>query len=135
MPGSSGWFLGGFVTYTKRMKLELLGVPYVGAGVGYQWATLQNLVGTSAAGSGVTANSTQGSFAYQAIVGADFDDCAGEAPEPSIAPRLRMDEWNRHDVYVDIRHPHYSGETRQTGAAKNVTLDPARAPCRKLPSA
>ncbi len=27
VPGSSAWFLGGFVTYTKRMKLELLGVP------------------------------------------------------------------------------------------------------------
>src|SRR5580692_830959 len=27
VPGSSGWFLGGFVTYTKRMKIELLGVP------------------------------------------------------------------------------------------------------------
>ncbi len=27
MPGSSAWFLGGFVTYTKRMKIELLGVP------------------------------------------------------------------------------------------------------------
>jgi nicotinamide-nucleotide amidase len=27
VPGSSGWFVGGFVTYTKRMKTELLGVP------------------------------------------------------------------------------------------------------------
>ena len=27
VPGSSAWFLGGFVTYTKRMKMELLGVP------------------------------------------------------------------------------------------------------------
>jgi nicotinamide-nucleotide amidase len=27
IPGSSGWFLGGFITYTKRMKAELLGVP------------------------------------------------------------------------------------------------------------
>jgi nicotinamide-nucleotide amidase len=27
VPGSSAWFLGGFVTYTKRMKIELLGVP------------------------------------------------------------------------------------------------------------
>lgn len=27
IPGSSGWFLGGFITYTKRMKTELLGVP------------------------------------------------------------------------------------------------------------
>ena len=27
VPGSSAYFLGGFVTYTKRMKTELLGVP------------------------------------------------------------------------------------------------------------
>ncbi|MDP9171487.1 MAG: competence/damage-inducible protein A [Acidobacteriota bacterium] len=27
VPGSSGWFSGGFVTYTRRMKTELLGVP------------------------------------------------------------------------------------------------------------
>src|SRR5205823_10171901 len=27
IPGSSGYFLGGFVTYTRRMKIDLLGVP------------------------------------------------------------------------------------------------------------
>jgi len=27
VPGSSAWFPGGFVTYTKRMKVEILGVP------------------------------------------------------------------------------------------------------------
>jgi nicotinamide-nucleotide amidase len=27
VPGSSAWFLGGFVTYSRRMKIELLGVP------------------------------------------------------------------------------------------------------------
>ena len=27
VPGSSQWFLGGFVTYTKQMKVEALGVP------------------------------------------------------------------------------------------------------------
>jgi nicotinamide-nucleotide amidase len=27
IPGSSSWFVGGFITYTKRMKIELLGVP------------------------------------------------------------------------------------------------------------
>lgn len=27
VPGSSGYFLGGFITYTKRMKTDLLGVP------------------------------------------------------------------------------------------------------------
>lgn len=27
IPGSSAWFVGGFIAYTKRMKIELLGVP------------------------------------------------------------------------------------------------------------
>src|SRR5581483_8485124 len=27
VPGSSGYFLGGFVTYSRRLKTELLGVP------------------------------------------------------------------------------------------------------------
>jgi nicotinamide-nucleotide amidase len=27
VPGSSAWFLGGFVTYTRRMKIEMLGLP------------------------------------------------------------------------------------------------------------
>jgi nicotinamide-nucleotide amidase len=27
VPGSSAWFLGGYVTYSRRMKTELLGVP------------------------------------------------------------------------------------------------------------
>ena len=27
VPGSSAWFLGGFVTYSRRMKMDLLGVP------------------------------------------------------------------------------------------------------------
>jgi nicotinamide-nucleotide amidase len=27
VPGSSAWFIGGFVTYTKRMKRDLLGIP------------------------------------------------------------------------------------------------------------
>src|SRR5579863_7169987 len=27
VPGSSSWFLGGFVSYTRRMKMEMLGVP------------------------------------------------------------------------------------------------------------
>ena len=27
VPGSSGWFDRGFVTYTERSKIEMLGVP------------------------------------------------------------------------------------------------------------
>jgi nicotinamide-nucleotide amidase len=27
IPGCSAWFVGGFITYTRRMKMELLGVP------------------------------------------------------------------------------------------------------------
>jgi len=50
-------------------------VPYVGVGVGYQWADLQNFAayGTNPVNGNynrVTANTSEGSFAYQAIVGA-----------------------------------------------------------------
>jgi OOP family OmpA-OmpF porin len=41
-------------------------IPYVGAGVGYQWATEKVNIGNS----GVS--NTEGSFAYQAIIGAAF---------------------------------------------------------------
>ncbi|MBN8908208.1 MAG: OmpA family protein, partial [Rhodospirillales bacterium] len=44
--------------------------PYIGAGVGYQWAQVQNLHGTFSGGSFSGGTSTQGAFAYQAIVGA-----------------------------------------------------------------
>ena len=50
-------------------------VPYVGAGIGYQFADYDN-VGTRATGAGGTAlfnfGGTEGTFAYQAIVGAAF---------------------------------------------------------------
>jgi OOP family OmpA-OmpF porin len=58
-------------------------VPYLGVGVGYQWANEKN---TNAHGGfppttlGL-ANNTEGSFAYQGIVGAAF-------PLPTIAPGL-----------------------------------------------
>jgi outer membrane protein OmpA-like peptidoglycan-associated protein len=58
-------------------------VPYLGAGIGYQWVTMQNLVATSFAGSGITANSTAGSFAYQAILGV-------AVPLPNVAPGLAL---------------------------------------------
>ncbi|MGH7154207.1 MAG: OmpA family protein, partial [Acetobacteraceae bacterium] len=48
-------------------------VPYVGVGVGYQWARLQDfkLYGTNLGVGSITSNNqTEGSFAYQAIVGA-----------------------------------------------------------------
>jgi outer membrane protein OmpA-like peptidoglycan-associated protein/outer membrane protein W len=56
--------------------------PYVGVGVGYQAAFQQNVSSSNTAiGSVNLANSTRGSFAYQAIVGAAF-------PLPAIAPGL-----------------------------------------------
>jgi outer membrane protein OmpA-like peptidoglycan-associated protein len=58
-------------------------VPYVGAGVGYQWAYLNNSTADSAFASGVTANSTAGSFAYQAILGAAI-------PLSGIVPGLAL---------------------------------------------
>ncbi len=46
-------------------------VPYIGAGVGYQWANLQNfrMYGTNFGAGSIHSNSTEGSFAYQAIAG------------------------------------------------------------------
>jgi len=44
--------------------------PYVGVGVGYQWAFEQNLHGSAAGSTFVAANSNKGSLAYQAILGA-----------------------------------------------------------------
>jgi OmpA-OmpF porin, OOP family len=57
-------------------------VPYVGAGVGYQWAAKQNVHAFNPGVNSLTlSNSTQGSFAYQAIVGA-------AVPLPAIMPGL-----------------------------------------------
>ncbi|MEO9190347.1 MAG: OmpA family protein [Acetobacteraceae bacterium] len=47
--------------------------PYIGVGAGYQWDHLSNLKvynAVSGGGPTLTSNSTQGAFAYQAIVGA-----------------------------------------------------------------
>ncbi len=47
--------------------------PYVGAGVGYQWTHLHNVSATQAGGPFTfSSDDTQGSFAYQGIVGAAF---------------------------------------------------------------
>jgi outer membrane protein OmpA-like peptidoglycan-associated protein len=48
--------------------------PYVGVGVGYQWAQENNLHIATPAGGGVASagNHTQGEFAYQAIIGASM---------------------------------------------------------------
>jgi OOP family OmpA-OmpF porin len=56
-------------------------VPYVGVGVGYQWAAKQGVNAVSGADTVRLANNTAGAFAYQAIVGTAF-------PLPSIAPGL-----------------------------------------------
>lgn len=48
--------------------------PYVGAGIGYQWTSLDDFRLGPADGRafGISASGTDGSFAYQAIVGAAF---------------------------------------------------------------
>jgi outer membrane protein OmpA-like peptidoglycan-associated protein len=57
-------------------------VPYVGAGVGYQWAFKQNVRAYNPGVNQLTLNNnTQGAFAYQAIAGAAF-------PLPAIMPGL-----------------------------------------------
>ena len=63
-------------------------VPYVGAGIGYlgieeKWKTYNTatVAGIGAGGIGATGSSTQGAFAYQAIIGAAF-------PLPQVMPGL-----------------------------------------------
>ncbi len=57
-------------------------VPYVGVGIGYQWAAKQNVHVTNSALNQLNVNNaTEGSFAYQAIIGTAF-------PLPAIAPGL-----------------------------------------------
>ena len=47
--------------------------PYVGVGAGYIWSSLHNLNTTYADGQSVHWGGTNGSFAYQGIVGASYD--------------------------------------------------------------
>jgi OmpA-OmpF porin, OOP family len=53
----------GFVPYVQ---------PYVGVGVGYQWAKETNLHITAPGFSSSASNDTEGKFAYQGIIGAAF---------------------------------------------------------------
>ncbi|MGE0225842.1 MAG: OmpA family protein [Acetobacteraceae bacterium] len=46
--------------------------PYVGVGAGYQWVMLQNAYGSSSLGTVTIGDSTEGAFAYQAMIGASM---------------------------------------------------------------
>jgi outer membrane protein OmpA-like peptidoglycan-associated protein len=46
--------------------------PYVGAGAGYQWTTLNATAVAPGGGFATSTNNTSGSFAWQAIIGASF---------------------------------------------------------------
>ena len=73
--------------------------PFVGAGVGYQWADWQNV---QAPGAGLTGiNNTEGAFAYQGIVGVSF-------PIPAM-PGLSADVQYRYMGTIGDRK--YSGYT------------------------
>jgi outer membrane protein OmpA-like peptidoglycan-associated protein len=48
-------------------------MPYIGAGVGYQWANWNKVGASSGASSFSAGNKTPGSFAYQAIAGVAFN--------------------------------------------------------------
>lgn len=65
--GAYGWEnkYGVMVNVLYDFQLGLPVVPYIGAGVGYQWASWRNDTID-----GITTNSTKGSFAYQGILGA-----------------------------------------------------------------
>jgi len=67
---------GGMVNaYYDFNRLAPWVVPYVGLGVGYMWVNERNLVAyapTNFANTTIEAGGTEGSFAYQAILGAAF---------------------------------------------------------------
>ena len=61
------------ITYFASMGLPFPIAPYIGAGVGYQWNNFDNFRVTSYPGGianfKTSGNTTQGAFAYQAIIG------------------------------------------------------------------
>jgi len=67
-------------------------VPYIGAGVGYQWVRWQNAAvsGTDPLGNSffVASNKTDGNFAYQAILGAGFP--IGAIPGLALTAEFRF---------------------------------------------
>ncbi|MBN8928526.1 MAG: hypothetical protein BGO51_21355 [Rhodospirillales bacterium 69-11] len=63
-------------------------VPYIGAGVGYQWAMDRNLHGSFPGGSFSSGTSTKGAFAYQAIIGAALPIAA--APGLALTAEYRF---------------------------------------------
>ena len=70
-PSAGGWeqkygFMGN-VLYDFTMVPYV--VPYIGAGVGYQWATLNNVRINPAFGESANLSGSDGSLAYQAILG------------------------------------------------------------------
>ena len=76
-------------------------IPYVGAGVGYQWATEKVNIGNNGG------SKTEGSFAYQAIIGAAFPI----PPVPGLA------------VTAEYRFMGMSGNrTYTSGAGNSITL-------------
>jgi len=62
--------------------------PYLGAGIGYQWAQWSGVNAGDAIGDRFTVNDTQGAFAYQAIVGVAFP--MKETPGLAITAEYRF---------------------------------------------
>jgi OOP family OmpA-OmpF porin len=89
--GGGGWeqkyggMLNGF--YDFNMIAPWV-VPFVGLGVGYEWAQSNSDHFYGPAGSGTISNGTKGSFAYQAMLGAAFPIAA--APGLAITAEYRF---------------------------------------------
>ena len=90
-------------------------VPYVGVGIGYQWAYKQNVHAYNPGVNQLTLNnSAQGSFAYQAIVGTAF-------PLPAIAPGLAATVEYRFMGMTGTRSDSGIATTRAGSAAVTVS--------------
>ncbi len=90
-------------------------VPYVGVGVGYQWANLQHFKAYSPGETVlITSNGTEGSFAYQAIVGAAM-------PIPMLPGLALTAEYRFLGTAGDRNYSANTAETTSTGTSNYPT--------------
>ncbi|MDR3536750.1 MAG: OmpA family protein [Acetobacteraceae bacterium] len=125
----------GFVPYVT---------PYVGAGVGYEWAMDQNLHYTAFGQNFSGATKTEGAFAYQAIVGAALPIAAapglaltaeyrflgmtGDRTYGTTGGNLKFNEEYNHSVLLGVRYNF--GQAPAPIAAPIAAPAPAVAPAR-----
>lgn len=127
-------------------------VPYVGVGIGYQWAQDQNLHGSGTGFSFAGGTKTQGALAYQAILGAAIPIAAAPglaltaeyrflgmsgdrnysttftSGGSSVAANLKFNEEYNHSILLGVRYNF--GQAPAPVAAPMAAPAPAVAPAR-----